>query len=306
MSHYCRITAVDPISAPSEPNAQSRGPGNIAIIGSPREVARVALKILLMVAMALILSLESTAAILPQSPGSSGTVDVRFPVPEYYQKYATQDGNPVPTTGRLFLLLPPNFDSRRVWPILIVTATKDPGHTAPSDAPWYRAAAAADGWIVLATDATVRPRNDSVSWRLALLAAGLDVVHHEWPKSGQWPVAFAGISGGAKCAQWLGAILAQTHSLNIRGFFLSGINEDQMPEALKTNVAPPGFLRLPIWISSGINDRIATPAQEQQVKGSLVRTGFQNVRLSRFSGGHEVNRADLESALKWFREQGHF
>src|SRR5947208_2034422 len=113
--------------------------------------------------MALILSLESTATILPQSPGNSGTVDVRFPVPEYYQQYATQDGNPVPTTGRLFLLLPPNFDSRRVWPILIVTATKDPGHTAPSDAPWYHAAAAAEGWIVLATDATVRPRNDSVA-----------------------------------------------------------------------------------------------------------------------------------------------
>ena len=131
---------------------------------------------------------------------------MRFPIPKYYQQYATQDGNPVPTTGRLFLLLPPNFDPRRVWPILIVTATKDPGHTGPSDAPWYRAAAAAEGCIVLATDATVRPRNDSV----------------------------AGISGGAKCAQWLGAILAQTHSLNIRGFFLSGINEDQMPEALKT------------------------------------------------------------------------
>ena len=228
--------------------------------------------------MASVLRLESTAAILPQSPGKSGTADVRFPVPKYYQQYATQDGNPVPTTGRLFLLLPPNFDPRRVWPILIVTATKDPGHTGPSDAPWYRAAAAAEGCIVLATDATVRPRNDSV----------------------------AGISGGAKCAQWLGAILAQTHSLNIRGFFLSGINEDQMPEALKTNPAPPGFLRLPIWISSGINDRIATPAQERQVKGSLARTGFQNVRLSRFRGGHEVNRADLQSALKWFREQARF
>jgi hypothetical protein len=152
----------------------------------------------------------------------------------------------------------------------------------------------------------VRPRNDSVSWRVALLAAGLDVLHHDWPKSAQWPVVFAGISGGAKCAQWVGAILAQTHSLNICGFFLTGINEDQMPEALKTNPSPPGFLHLPIWISSGINDRIATPAQEQQVKGSLVRTGFQNVQLSRFSGGHEVNRADLQSALKWFREQGHF
>lgn len=279
---------------------------NVAIIDEPQEAASVALKILLPVAMASILSFESTAAILPKSPGNSETVDVRFPVPKYYQQYATQDGNPVPATGRLFLLLPPNFDSRRVWPILIVTATKDPGHTGPSDAPWYRSAAAAEGWIVLATDATIRPRNDSVNWRLALLAAGLDVVHQDWPKSAQWPVAFAGISGGAKCAQWLGAILAQTHSLNIRGFFLSGINEDQMHEALKTNPAPPGFSRLPIWISSGINDRIATPSQEQQVQGSLVRAGFQNVRLSRFSGGHEVNRADLQGALKWFREQGHF
>ena len=70
----------------------------------------------------------------------------------------------------------------------IMSATKDPEHTGPSDAPWYRPVAAAEGWIVLATDATVRPRNDSVSWRLALLAAGLDIVYHEWPKSanGRW------------------------------------------------------------------------------------------------------------------------
>jgi hypothetical protein len=191
----------------------------LAIIGEQREVAAMALRILLVVAMAPILSLEGGAAILPQSPGNSGTVDVRFPVPNYYQQYATQDGNPVPTTGRLLLLLPLNFDARRVWPILIVTATKDRGHTSPSDARWYRAAAVAEGWIVLATDATVRPRKDSVAWRLALVAAGLNVVHRDWPKSAQWPVAFAGISGGAKCAQWLGAILAQTHSLDMRGFF---------------------------------------------------------------------------------------
>jgi hypothetical protein len=266
----------------------------------------VAFKILLLVAMALILSLESTAAILPQSQGNSGTVDVLFPVPKYYQQYATQEGNPVPTTGRLFLLLPPNFDSRRVCPILIVTATKDRGHTGPSDARWYRAAAAAEGWIVLATDGTVRPRHDSLSWRLALLAAGLEAVHRDWPQSAKWPVVFAGISGGAKGAEWLGAMLAQTHSLNIRGFFLSGINDDRMAEALKACPPTSWFLRLPIWISSGVDDRIATPLQEQEVTASLIHTGFQNVRLSRFRGGHEVDRADLQSALKWFREKGQF
>src|SRR6185295_4841170 len=68
-------------SAPSEPNAQSRGPGNIAIIRSPREVARVALKILLTVVMALILRLESTAAILPEVPAvpEPWTYAFRFP-----------------------------------------------------------------------------------------------------------------------------------------------------------------------------------------------------------------------------------
>ncbi len=140
-----------------------------------------ALKILLTVAMALILSLESTAAILPQSPGSSGTVDVRFPVPQYYQQYATQDGNPVPTTGRLFLLLPPNFDSRRVWPILIVTATKDPGHTAPSDAPWYHAAARS-GRLDCARHRCDGPPSERDLSKLETRASGgrkTDVVHHE-------------------------------------------------------------------------------------------------------------------------------
>jgi hypothetical protein len=66
------------------PHCRSIGRSNVAIIGEQREVARVALRILLPVAMASILSLESTAAILPQSTGNSGTVDVRFPVSKYY------------------------------------------------------------------------------------------------------------------------------------------------------------------------------------------------------------------------------
>src|SRR6266480_1671498 len=52
----------------------SIGRSNVAIIGVQREVAHVALRILLPVAMASILSLESTAAILPQSPGQKLTI----------------------------------------------------------------------------------------------------------------------------------------------------------------------------------------------------------------------------------------
>ena len=106
---------------PRRRKRNARGGPNVAIIGEPREINRVALKILLLVMNASVLSFKSTAAILPQSPDNSGTIDVRFPVPVYYQQYAAQDGNPAPTTGRLLLLLPPNFDSRRAWPILIVT-----------------------------------------------------------------------------------------------------------------------------------------------------------------------------------------
>ena len=55
------------------PDAPAQG-ANVAVIGEQHEVAHVALRILLPVAMASILSLESTAAILPQSPGQKLTI----------------------------------------------------------------------------------------------------------------------------------------------------------------------------------------------------------------------------------------
>ncbi len=261
---------------------------------------------ILLLWLALFLSwvFPSGAGILPA--GAQGTVDVRFPVSEYYQKYAAQDGNPVPATGRLLLLLPPHFDPARSWPILVVTSTNDYQRASPHDAPWYRATAQAEGWIVLATDATVRPHKDTTTWRLALLAAGLEVVHRDWPGSAKWPVAFAGISGGAKGSCWMGAMLAQTHSLNIRGFFLSGINDDRMREALKNYPPTPEFLQVPVWISSGTNDSIAPPRYERTVEASFLHDGFRHVRFSSFVGGHEVDRADVQRALRWFRELGGF
>src|SRR5205814_3478974 len=110
---------------------------------------------------------------------------------------------------------------------------------------------------------------------------------------GRWPVVFAGFSGGAKGSEWMSAIMAQTHSLNIRGLFLGGIGEDRMPEALQNYPATSEFFRTPIWISSGSNDPIATPIKSSDVQSSLIHLGFKTVHLSHFRGQHGLDRADL-------------
>src|SRR5206468_4651189 len=136
------------------------------------------------------------------------TLDFQFPISSYFQESAAQGGNPRPTTGRALLMFPKNFDPARQWPILIVTSTTDLDRTSIMDAPWYRDAAMAESWIVLATDATIRPRQDSLAWRLSMLTAALQMIRNEWPQSTQWPVAFAGFSGGAKRTGILAAMLA--------------------------------------------------------------------------------------------------
>jgi len=234
------------------------------------------------------------------------TLDLQFPVSSYFQDSAAQEGNPRPATGRALLMFPKGFDPARSWPILIVTSTSDRDRTSPMDAPWYRDAAMVEGWVVLATDATIRPRTDSVSWRLAMLTAGLQMIRDNWPQSARWPVAFAGFSGGAKTSGFLGAMLAKNRGFKICGFFLAGINADRLSVAYHDYQPPADFLSIPVWMSSGTADQIARPGAEEGVFYSLKRTGFQQVRLEHFSGGHAVNSAEVQRALHWFREVGKF
>jgi hypothetical protein len=237
---------------------------------------------------------------------SGGTVDIQFPINGYFQQSAAQGGNPRPTAGRALLMFPKNFDPARPWPILIVTSTSDLGRTSPEDAPSYRDAAMAEGWIVFATDATIRPRTDSVSWRLAILTAGLQMIRDNWPQSARWPVAFAGFSGGAKSSGFLGAMLAKNRGFKVCGFFLAGMNADRLSAAYHEYQPPADFLRIPVWLSSGTADQIARPGAMEGVFDSIKRTRFQQVRLEHFAGGHEVNSAEIQRALHWFRELGKF
>jgi hypothetical protein len=219
---------------------------------------------------------------------------------------AAQHGNARPETGRAVLTFPPGFDPGRRWPILIVTSTSDFDRTSPMDVDWYRPAADAEGWVILASDATIKPLHDSTPWRLGMLGAALERVRQEWPQTARWPVAFGGFSGGAKRSGLLGAMLAKSGSVNICGFFLAGINEDRLGPAYQTYQPGGNFLNIPIWISGGMDDQIATPSSQGAVKASLQRAGFKRVRVEHFMGRHVLKRSEIRLALRWFRELGGF
>jgi hypothetical protein len=234
------------------------------------------------------------------------SIEIQFPVGKVYQDTASQGGNPRVETGRAVLIFPPGFDPARRWPILIVTSTSDFNRTSPMDAEWYRRPAIGEGWMVLASDATIKPRIDSTPWRLGMLAAALDAVRKRWPQSAKWPVAFAEFSGGAKQSAILGAMLAKSGAVNLRGFYLSGINEDRLAQAYRDYQPGGGFLGVPVWLSSGDADPIARPADHERIKGSMERAGFSRVRLETFRGGHQLKMGEVQRALHWFREVGKF
>jgi len=246
------------------------------------------------------------ATLAGQQIQPGGKIEIHFPVSKYFQDIAGQAGNPRPETGRAVVTFPAGFDPSRTWPILIVTSTSDFHRTSAMDAEWYSRPATAEGWIVLGPDATIAPRIDSTQWRLGLLGAALEAIRKDWPQSARWPVAFAGFSGGSKRSGLLGVMLAKSGSVRVGGFFLSGINEDRLGEAYKTYHPDPGLLEVPIWLSSGSTDPVATPQAHNLVKASLERTGFKRVRLEQFSGGHQLKLSEVRRALQWFRQLGRF
>ena len=246
------------------------------------------------------------ATLAGQQIQPGGKIEIRYPISKYFQEIAAQAGNPRPETGRAVVAFPAGFDPSRSWPILIVTSTSDFNRTSAMDVDWYRAPATAEGWVVLGSDATISPRIDSTQWRLGLLGAALETVRKDWPQSARWPVAFAGFSGGSKRSGVLGAMLAKSGSVRVCGFFLSGINEDRLGEAYKTYQPGAGFLEVPVWLSSGSRDPIATPQAHNLVKASLDRAGFKRVRLEQFTGGHQLKLSEIRRALQWFRELGRF
>jgi len=236
---------------------------------------------------------------IPFSPGS--TVRANVPLSAQEKSYAGQGGNPVPQSAVAVLATPVNFDPRRSWPVLVPCSTSDFKRQNRDDlVDFYRRVGLAEGWVLLAGDGPQHARNDTAGWRGAMTLAAIDAIHHSFVGSEKWPMACAGFSGGAKGAGSIAPLLAR-NGCRITGIYLTGVNEDYLSGGYARSQPGADFLRTPIYVSAGHDDRVARLEQQYDVVGLIKRTGFTRIRIGTFPGGHEVNDAQTSIALEWFR-----
>lgn len=233
------------------------------------------------------------------TPGQNATF--RVPLDPDTVKELTKSGNKA-TEAVVGLWLPPGFDPKKEWHVLLVSATAN-SSSINSLFMYTGAAQTSGGWIVLAADGpSTPPKGDTTQWRWAMARAGLLALEAAWPAARQWPVAAAGFSGGAKRSGLLGALLCAEERPLI-GMYMGGCNEDMASEGLK-EYRPDrlAFRKVPVYLSAGKKDVVATVASANKVRVSLEATGFRDVRLETYDGAHEPDTAQIVDALNWFKE----
>ncbi len=235
---------------------------------------------------------------LPVAPGA--TVTALVPLSPNEKTYAAIEGNRVPERAVAVLGVPAGFDPRKSWPILIVFSTSDSQRENRGDIPFYLSEAMEENWLVLTGDGPELPQRDTTGWRAAMTLAALDALHRSFPGSERWPVACAGISGGAKRACLLAPMLAAQGN-RVIGLYLAGINDDLLAEGYLKFRPGKDFLNTKIFITSGQRDKIATPAQTERVQLLFQKDGFHRVRLEKFPEAHNVKRRLTHAALRWFQ-----
>jgi len=236
---------------------------------------------------------------VPFSPGS--TVRANVPLNALEKSYAGQGGNPVPPYALAVLATPINFDPTKSWPVLIPCSTSDFKRQNRDDLiQFYQRVGLSEGWVLLAGDGPQHARNDTAAWRAAMTMAAIDALHGSFAGSGKWPMACAGFSGGGKGVGYVAPFLAR-NGCRITGIYLTGVNEDHLSDGYARCQPGADFLRTPIYLSAGHDDRMATPEQQYAVLGLIKRTGFNRIRIGTFHGGHDVNDAQTSLALHWFR-----
>jgi hypothetical protein len=218
-------------------------------------------------------------------------------------KLALAAKNQVVDFAKVAIAVPSNFNPEAPNPILLVSGSSDGDGSSIRWLPSYTNIALRSGWIVIAADGPYgKPVLDNPAWRWAMASSLLEHIHKTWPRSRRWPIAAAGVSGGGKWSGVMGAILANK-GYNLIGVFMGAVNQDLASESAKLYEPATRYKSTPIYLSSGTDDKVATPQHHSEVKESLLHHGFTTVRLETFKGGHAVSETELRKALNWFIEE---
>lgn len=234
--------------------------------------------------------------------GGLNEFDVELPA-ELRQRAGQGELSPV-KRALVTIAVPAKLDMAHDWPVLVISASSDPQFNSSRRLlRAYVETALAAGWIVVAADPAekISVEQDDVPLRLALTTAALATLELRWPGAGKAPLAFGGFSGGAKYSGWLAAAFA-SQGRTVMGIYLAGINEDSLLEAAEYfRVLDAKFLNIPVFLQSGEQDAISTPADHRAVQADLKRAGFRRVRIEYFQGSHDIDPTPLRTALEWFQ-----
>jgi pimeloyl-ACP methyl ester carboxylesterase len=237
---------------------------------------------------------------VPVAPGES--VRANVPLSAQEKRYAAEARNPVPNYAVAVIAVPRTFNPQESWPVLVVISTSDGKRQSRDDlAEYYQAPALGQGWVILAGDGPQPARVDGTAWRAGMTLAALDSLHRSFPGSISWPVACAGFSGGAKGVAFIAPLLRRAGCRTI-GLYLTGAFDDYLSKSYQEFQPGADFLNTPVFISAGRDDRIAPLDKQYELKRSMERSGFRQVRMETFTGGHDFKDYHLIVALRWFRE----
>lgn len=221
----------------------------------------------------------------------------KAPLNAYARSQLGRIGVTVPYANAV-LVLPPNWESKPRLPLLVVCSSS--GSPAVPGVSAYTNGAFAEGWAILAADGPpLASDRDSVMWNWGTVGSALDYLHQADPNSRAWQLAVGGFSGGAKRAACVAAA-AMESGYEVKGVFMGGCNEDKATTGALLYRAGPKFLTTPMFLSNGADDPIAGPAWGAAVKLAMERSGFRQIRLGVYSGGHRLATEQLREALKWF------
>ncbi len=244
---------------------------------------------------------SSTNAPYRMSPGKVHAFSI--PLTQTARQSVLASKNPMVEWASAAIVVPQGFNPEVPNPLLIVCSTGDEETSSIRELRDYATTALRLGYVLVAAEGPYgRPTNDTPPWRWAMTSTLLEHLHKHWPGSRKWPMVCAGVSGGGKWSGVLGAVLANK-GYNLMGVFMASVNEDYASEAAKLYRPSTRYKDVPIFLSGGSDDKLATPQQHTEVKESLLRHGFAKVRLELHKGGHELSHEDFRMALRWFLEQ---